>query len=111
MSRWVSEVTDFLVEQKRDGAEFGDAWTAATFAYPPRLHELGVRAVRESLLDQQSAVALEWFRGVCQAAYCDAPAADGSPSRLRGLSAALESVPSDERLVARVPGHGRAVAA
>ena len=97
MSRWVPTVVESLCESKRLGLPFDPAWGLALARHPPRLHELGVSRVHEdTLLDQSAAGAVQWFRGVCEAAYGDWPRVDvetgqpAGPSRMRGLRAALE---------------------
>jgi hypothetical protein len=108
---WVAEVTDFLVEQKREGVLFEEAWEAALFAFPPRMRELGYRFSGTLIADQEEQRGLAWLRGVMEAAYVDAPrpaVLGGGPSRLRGLRAALlDAGDSWERLPARAPAAGR----
>lgn len=114
MSSWTGEVVDALCESKRCGLDFEAAWELAIRRHPPRLHELGVGRAREDaqerLWDQSGWRELEWWRGVCEAAYVDAPAADGSPSRLCGLRSALEIELRDRVPVGR-PSRQRPVAA
>jgi hypothetical protein len=105
---WVEEVVEALAECRRDRLPFNAAWTHVIQRHPPRLRELGISGVlADSLFDQSGAQALEWFRGVCESAYDDAPALDGSPSRLRGLHAALEAS-FEEQMPARGRSRGGA---
>lgn len=89
---WVAAVVEDLAAAKRAGTDFDSAWRAAMTGQPPRLAELGVpRTQVDTLLDQTAASGLGWFRGVCEAAWVDAPSLMGGPSKLRGLRAALET--------------------
>ena len=96
MSSWTSRFVGSLCESKRDGLPFDAAFALAKHRHPPRLHELGVSRVGSDKLfdldplELSPAQAMEWWREVCEAAYHDAPAPDGTPSRMRGLRAALE---------------------
>lgn len=88
---WVSAVVADLVAAKHRGQDFDAAWDAAMFTRLPRLHELGVSRDVDVMGEPRAAEAIQWFRGVCEAAWLGALAPGGGPSRLRGLRAALES--------------------
>lgn len=106
---YIQSVIDEMAQMKRDGLPFDQAWAVANSRHRYRPVELGIRGSMveaANLFEQPEYEALEWWRGVCERAYNDAPAPDGSPSKLRGLRAALENGFSfDEGRAARkVPG-------
>ena len=77
---WVPRFVDALKEFRALGLEFDFAWRVAVRQHPPRTAEIGTR---------NDPGALDWFYEKCMAAWFDLPAADGSPSKLRGLAVAL----------------------
>lgn len=105
MPSWTQRVVDDLADSKAARLPFNAAWTRAVQEHPPDLRELGIRSGHlDSLFDQDGNDALEWWRGICQRAYVDAPAPGGGPSRLRGLRAALEVELADRPMTTgRVP--------
>jgi hypothetical protein len=111
MSSWTQRIVEDMAEAKQCGLPFDQAWQTATARHRFRPSDLGVRGTWEaqSLFEQPEYAALEWFRGVCQAAYEDHPSPFGGPSRLVGLRHAL-SVELDSSRDAGKPGRARAAA-
>jgi hypothetical protein len=107
---WTADFTDALLVLKRAGWGFEQAWEDAAGRYPPKLRELGGASVASSLFElERGDSTLGWFKGACRDAWVNAPAPDGSRSRLHllpGLVSALGV--RDESESARKVGMRRA---
>lgn len=109
---WAAEFTDRLLDLKRGGMEFQRAWTICLRYLPPNpRRDFGIRGpwfpagtFHAEAAEQEH---LRWFRGVCEAAWLEAPAQDGHPSRLR----LLRSDPVLSRLTKPARGMSRKIAA
>lgn len=107
---WVGVFTDELLELKRSGAEFEQAWEIAAGHHPPRLRELGGgggAAVSLFELEARDST-LAWFKGACWDAWTGAPAAHGGRSRLHLLPGLMGAVGFDDSRSARRTGSYRA---
>jgi hypothetical protein len=110
---WTSRIVEDMAEMKRCGLPFEQAWATATARHKFQPAALGVRGTWEaqSLFEQPEYAALEWYRGVCKAAYENHPSPFGGPSRLVGLRAALDGgFRLDSSRDAGKPGRYRAAA-
>lgn len=88
---WCAQFVAELCAHKRDGRSFDAAWKLALRSHPPRPMDLGLRGVPLTLEGEAlRAEAVEWYRGVCEAAWHDWPAADGRRSALRHIQAAFD---------------------
>jgi hypothetical protein len=89
---WTQKMVETMAELKQCGIAFDDAWQTALSKHPFRAKDLGVRGSWEAstLFEQPEYAALSWYEGVCRAAYENHPSPFGGPSRLVGLSSALE---------------------
>jgi hypothetical protein len=121
MGSWAGRFTDAMLEQKRAGASFDRAWERAVSAHGVRVREIGggtgtlsERATLEddARVSQRAGAATRWWRGVCRAAWENAPAAGGGPSRLYLLPGLTEFVSApDESGPARAPRRRSGLAA
>jgi hypothetical protein len=110
---WARVFTDAMLEQKRAGASFDRAWERAVAEHGVRVREIGggtgtlsERATLEddARVSQRAGAAERWWRGVCRAAWENAPAPGGGPSRLYLLPGLTEFVSApDESAPARSP--------
>jgi hypothetical protein len=107
---WAKRFTDAMLERKRAGASFDRAWELTVAEYGVATRELGGGFVDESDLfgaargARAQELAREWWRSVCRAAWENAPARGGGPSRLYLLPGLTEFVSApDESRPARRP--------
>jgi hypothetical protein len=116
---WTSKVVEDMAEMKRlridcgEPLDFDTDWLLALSRHKFQAKDLGVRGTWEaqSLFEQPEYAALEWYRGVCKAAYENHPSPFGGPSRLVGLRAALDGgFRLDSSRDAGKPGRYRAAA-
>jgi len=106
---WARAFTDEMLALKHAGHTFDRAWKVARDRYPIQTKELGGAHARSAsnLFESASGVeaqkqAVVWWRDVCRAAWENAPAADGQPSRLALLPGLLDAVTgTDESSSAR----------